>query len=122
MSFNPNKIWLRRHELGLSLIELSQLTGISLGGLHYIETGQKVPKVDNLLKIAKALKCSIFDFFDETELEEAINKKSLPKSVKAFVIDVLKGKEHRWAIKDLSFKQIRGLLKFEASEQSPLNF
>lgn len=113
MSFNPDKIWQRREEIGLSLIELAQLTGISIGGLHYIETGKKIPRVDTLLKIARALKCPISYFFDEEEnLLRKLEIRGIPESVKKFIKEVSAGKTDMWTIRDLT--KIKGLEHFEA--------
>lgn len=45
----------RREELGLTMTEVSERTGIHLGNLSEIETGKAGVSVGNLIKLARAL-------------------------------------------------------------------
>jgi len=59
-----NKVKQRRKELGFTFTQLSELTGISRGNLHGIETGKTLnPLVGNAYKIAKALNSTIEELF-----------------------------------------------------------
>jgi transcriptional regulator with XRE-family HTH domain len=45
----------RRRELGLSQIELARLTGTTQSAIARLESGQRPPRIDTLLRIATAL-------------------------------------------------------------------
>jgi transcriptional regulator with XRE-family HTH domain len=59
------KIFLRkiRIEKGLSYRELAELSGVSKSGIASIENG-KMPRIDTLCKLAKALEVDIEDLFE----------------------------------------------------------
>jgi DNA-binding XRE family transcriptional regulator len=57
------KIQKRRKELELTQEELGDKVGISRAYMGYIEQGRYAPSLEVLEKIAKALKCSISNFF-----------------------------------------------------------
>ena len=60
------KIKARRDELGMTIKELSNRTGLSLSSIHYIETGANSPTVNTLRKIARALGVTVAALLDET--------------------------------------------------------
>lgn len=45
----------RRRELGLSQVELARLTGTTQSAIARLESGQRPPRIDTLLRIAEAL-------------------------------------------------------------------
>jgi transcriptional regulator with XRE-family HTH domain len=45
----------RRHELGLSQHDLARLTGTTQSAIARLESGQRPPRIDTLLRIASAL-------------------------------------------------------------------
>ena len=45
----------RRRELGLSQLELARLTGTTQSAIARLESGQRPPRIDTLLRIADAL-------------------------------------------------------------------
>ena len=45
----------RRHELGLSQGDLARLTGTTQSAIARLESGQRPPRIDTLLRIADAL-------------------------------------------------------------------
>ena len=59
-------VWKIRTEKGLTLEELSRLTGISRSTLHNIEKEKNniMPRIDALEKIAKAMKVRISDLYE----------------------------------------------------------
>ena len=59
-----NKIKIIRKQKGITLLELSDLTGISVGYLSHLENGsRKNPSLDVMNKIAKALNISVAEIF-----------------------------------------------------------
>jgi transcriptional regulator with XRE-family HTH domain len=58
-----------RREHGLSLRDLSRLTGFSIGFLSLVERGQSSPALTSLYKIARALGSEVGDFFQPEEAE-----------------------------------------------------
>jgi transcriptional regulator with XRE-family HTH domain len=50
---------LTRHERGLSQAELATRCGLSQAQVSYFEVGQRRPTLDQLLRIARALGCSV---------------------------------------------------------------
>lgn len=56
--------WYARNRKNVTLIELSELTGISKSTLYNIENGKASPTIEQLEIIAKALDCKISDLFD----------------------------------------------------------
>lgn len=61
-----------RKERGLSLDQVSSITGVSKGMLAQIEKGKKTPSVTILWKIANGLKVSISDLMKENQSEVTI--------------------------------------------------
>ena len=53
----------KRIEKGFSILKLANAAEISHSYLYYIETKQKVPTLETLNKIAKALSLPMRDFF-----------------------------------------------------------
>jgi predicted transcriptional regulator len=45
----------RRREIGLSQLELARLTGTTQSAIARLESGQRPPRIDTLLRIADAL-------------------------------------------------------------------
>lgn len=58
------KIWEVRSSKGITLVSLSEMTGISKSALNNIENGKVSPKLEQLEQIAIALGCMITDLFD----------------------------------------------------------
>lgn len=56
--------WQARMEKGLTLMQLSAMTGISKTTLNTIENGITSPTLDQLDAIARALNVKITDLFD----------------------------------------------------------
>ena len=56
--------WQARTEKGLTLMQLSAMTGISKTTLNTIENGITSPTLDQLDAIARALNVKIIDLFD----------------------------------------------------------
>ena len=56
--------WCARVKKRLTLIELSEKTGISVSALDDYENLKRFPRIDKLELIAKALECRITDLFD----------------------------------------------------------
>ncbi len=48
----------RREELGLTQLRLAELLNVSQGTISQWENGSKTPSVDNLIALAKELRCS----------------------------------------------------------------
>ncbi len=61
-----HRIRVRRVELKMSQADLAGRLGISQAFLSNIEKARNTLNVDMLGEIAKALDCSVCDFFDET--------------------------------------------------------
>jgi len=55
----------------LSLVELANRTGLSIGNISQIERGVSAPSVRSLKKLSEALQVSIGDLFQETDLPPA---------------------------------------------------
>lgn len=53
-----------RKEKDLTLVEVSELTGISKTMLNYYENGKISPRLDTLEEIAKGLNCKISNLYD----------------------------------------------------------
>ena len=61
-----NKIKETRKKQGITLIKLSEITGISVGYICHLEKGtRKNPSVQVMEKIADALNKSVYDVFFE---------------------------------------------------------
>ena len=60
-----------RRGRGLSLVELAERTGLSIGNLSQIERGVSAPSVRSLKKLSEALQVSVGDLFQETDLPPA---------------------------------------------------
>lgn len=56
--------WYARNKKDVTLIELSELTGISKSTLNNIENGRVSPTIEQLEIIAKALGCRISDLYE----------------------------------------------------------
>jgi transcriptional regulator with XRE-family HTH domain len=53
-----------RHKKKLTLEQLSRLSGVSVAHISEIERGYKIPTIDIIVKIAKALNCEPQDLFN----------------------------------------------------------
>ncbi len=53
-----------RNEKKISIIQLSNESGVSRSHLFYIESKKSVPSLNTLAKLAKALNVKMKDFFD----------------------------------------------------------
>ncbi|HWT98990.1 MAG TPA: cupin domain-containing protein [Terriglobales bacterium] len=73
-----------RRGRGLSLVELADRTGLSIGNISQIERGVSSPSVRSLKKLSEALQVSIGDLFQDTDLPPAseiayiVRKKTRP--------------------------------------------
>jgi len=56
----------RRLELGYTQVELAAIVGCSQGNVTNLETGRNKPSLQLAIAIAKALRSSVADLFDET--------------------------------------------------------
>lgn len=52
-----------RKQRGLTIRELSEESAVSRSYISQLETGQKIPTIDTLCKLAKALKCRPEDLY-----------------------------------------------------------
>lgn len=68
-----------REAAGLSQNELARRAGVSQSGLSYIESGEKSPSVDTLLRIADALGVTV------SELLNAQGDTEMPPHIRALV-------------------------------------
>lgn len=71
-----------RKEYHLSIVKLSEISGVSPAGIHKIETNQMIPTITVLMKLAKALNKSISYFVEEREVSreiEMVQKKDRKK-------------------------------------------
>ncbi len=50
-----DQVGARRRELGLSQLELARMTGTTQSAIARLESGQRPPRIDTLLRIADAL-------------------------------------------------------------------
>ncbi|MCQ2604711.1 MAG: helix-turn-helix domain-containing protein [Spirochaetia bacterium] len=57
------KIRAKRLEKGFSILKLANAAEISHSHLYYIETKQKIPTLETLSRLAKALDIPMKDFF-----------------------------------------------------------
>ncbi len=55
----------KRTALDLSQRELAQRSGVSVAMINYIENEQRSPTAASLVKLAKALHCSVGELFGE---------------------------------------------------------
>ncbi|MFN8224301.1 MAG: helix-turn-helix transcriptional regulator [Gaiellales bacterium] len=49
----------RRHELGLSQVELARACGTTQSAIARLENGGRPPRIDTLLRLAEALDCEL---------------------------------------------------------------
>ena len=57
-----DKVRQKRIEKGFSILKLANAADISHSHLYYIETKQKIPTIETLNRIAKALSLELKDF------------------------------------------------------------
>lgn len=60
-----NNLKLLRAHRGLSITDLAEMTGISRSVIGKIDTGEQLSSVENALKIAKCLNCTLDNIFLE---------------------------------------------------------
>ena len=63
------RIALRRHELGLSLAQMSERCGVSLQQIHKYETGQSTVSAPMLVKLAACLDVSPSYFLEDFQVK-----------------------------------------------------
>ena len=54
-----------REQKALSLRELERLSGVDYSSISKIETGDSSPKLETILKLAKALKVDLIELIDQ---------------------------------------------------------
>lgn len=60
----------RRQELGLTQVQLAAQSGVPRGRIQAIESGMKVPSLNQLFLFSGPLKCSVRDLINETAFIE----------------------------------------------------
>jgi transcriptional regulator with XRE-family HTH domain len=55
----PHRLMQRREQRGLSKVALGKMVGVTHVSIREFETGRKVPSVDTLIALARALDCSV---------------------------------------------------------------
>lgn len=69
----------RRTELGFSLRELGQRTGLTASFLSQVENSRSSPSLASLQRIATALETPMFDFLDEAQPNPVIRAADRPR-------------------------------------------
>jgi transcriptional regulator with XRE-family HTH domain len=64
---------LLRQKKGISQSGLSKLVGYTQGYISLMESGERVPTYDNLLKISEALECSVEDISNKSAATHLLN-------------------------------------------------
>lgn len=59
-----------RESKNLSQLKLAHMTGLTQAFVCELETGRKNPSISSLVKVAKALDCSIDDLLSDEDREE----------------------------------------------------
>lgn len=76
------KIRDKRIELGLSIKDLSESTGLTSGFISQVERDQTEPSITSLRKIAKGLDVAVFYFFVEDENNTMIVRKGKRQKIR----------------------------------------
>jgi len=61
---SAKKLQRRRYDLGLSLDQVSELTGIDRSNINKIELGKRAFTMVSAHKFAEAFGCTVHDFFE----------------------------------------------------------
>lgn len=69
------KISLLRKELGYTMRDLSEYTGLSIGFLSNLETGKNSPTVENLQRVAVALQTDVVELITDEKSKKIIIRK-----------------------------------------------
>ncbi len=91
-----SRIRARRKAKGWSQAELAEAVGVGANYIGILERGQKLPTLDTLVAVAKALGCSPAELLDEVQakdpwLDEVIAVAgSVPKARREIVLAVLR--------------------------------
>lgn len=100
----------RRKEVGLSLRDLGEMTGLTASFLSQVENDQTSPSISSLQKIATALQIAMFNFLDDAPQNEVVvransrRKMSFPESKL----------EYELITNDLGRKMVCFILRLEA--------
>ncbi len=100
------RIKIQRKKLGLTQLQIKELTGISSGTLSDIENGNALPATKSLIKLSKVLNCSIdwmltgnasgLNFSSDKREEVYINRfRSLSENDKNEILDIIELKLKR---------------------------
>lgn len=73
------KIWELRIKKGMSAKELAKASGISAGALHYYETNQHSPTLDQIYDLAVALGVNFNDLFEVPATDDVENNEKTKK-------------------------------------------
>lgn len=76
---------LLRRKLRLTLVKVSDKTGLSVSFLSDLERGRTRPSLETLEKLAACYEVSLNNILKETELEVAISEKSYPPGFEDFL-------------------------------------
>lgn len=55
----PRQLAAQRQQRGLTQAELGAKAGIAAGAISHFETGQRLPSLESLVRLAHALECSV---------------------------------------------------------------
>lgn len=76
ISYIGSRINKLRKDRNMTLLELSEYTGLSTGHLSQIERGKTVPNIEHLISIAENLNTSISDLVEERPTDQNVIHKS----------------------------------------------
>jgi XRE family transcriptional regulator, regulator of sulfur utilization len=62
------KLRLIRQQKALSLRALERLSGVDYSSISKIETGESIPRLETIIKLARALQVDLNDLIDPAEL------------------------------------------------------
>lgn len=64
------KLEMIRKQKGIKQQEIADATGVSISAVSHWESGRYKPSVENLIKIAEVLQCSIDELLADSEMDK----------------------------------------------------
>jgi len=97
-----------RQDIGYSLRQLADVSGISYSAISKIENNQLSPTYDSLIRLARGLKCDLVDLFNEPVARAPLGRRSITRKGQG-IVHRTENYDYELLCNDLTYKKITPL-------------
>lgn len=101
-----NRIRERRRALNITIKQLAEIVGVSVGAISHYETGRRAPDPDMLSRIASALGVSVDYILGRDDADPSQKSEKAPEDMRAEAKKILEGmtdEQYQAALQYLKF-------------------